>query len=462
MYNRVVEYVKQYNMLEQRDRVVIGVSGGADSVCLLLVLQELKNLYDLELFVVHINHGLRGEEAMRDENYVKMLCESLGVSCHVVLVDVNGYVKRHKCSTEEAGRILRYEAFQKECREKQCNKIAIAHNKNDVAETVLLNLARGTGVRGLVGIEPVRDFLIRPLLCVTRDEIEEYLCNKKVSYCTDSTNLENVYTRNKIRNIVLPELKKVNEQVISHIVRCANHASEIEDYLKKQTNELYERIVTVENGQYFVNVRELESAELVLKKRMLLEVMYACAGKRRDIEEKHVIAALGLAEKPVGKRVNLPYGMSAVKEYESIVVKSKKIGENNNPKNSLEIAIKAHKQYDLQEIGLKLNVSLIDYEKNMIIPKNRCTKWFDYDKIKNTIFLRYRRQGDYLAINDRGNAKTIKSLFIDEKIPREQRDLIPLLCDGNHVMWVLGGRISEEYKITEQSKKILVVTIMEV
>ncbi|MDO5294765.1 MAG: tRNA lysidine(34) synthetase TilS [bacterium] len=462
MYNQVVEYVKQYNMLEQRDRVVIGVSGGADSVCLLLVLQELKKLYDLELFVVHINHGLRGAEALRDENYVKLLCKSLGVSCHVVLADVNGYVKRHKCSTEEAGRILRYKAFEEECREKKCNKIAIAHNKNDVAETVLLNLSRGTGIRGLVGIEPVRDFLIRPLLCVTRDEIEEYLCNRKVSYCTDSTNLENVYTRNKIRNVVLPELGKVNDQVISHIVRCANHASEIENYLKKQTNELYERIVTAENGQYFVNVRELANTELVLRKRVILEMMYACAKQRKDIEEKHVAATLGLMEKPVGKKVNLPYGMIAVREYEKIVIKSKKISEIAKQEKSLNIAIEVPKFYDLQDIGIKLEVSVIDYEKNSIIPKNRCTKWFDYDKIKNTIFLRYRKQGDYLVINDRGNAKTIKSLFIDEKIPREERDSIPLLCDGNHVMWVLGGRISEEYKITEQSKKILVVTIMEV
>lgn len=462
MFNQVLEYIKQNNMLDANDRIVVGVSGGADSVCLLLMLEELKRLYDLELFVVHINHGLRGEEAMRDENYVKTLCNSLGVSCHAYQVDVTGYVKKNKCSTEEAGRILRYQCFEQEYKERHCNKIAIAHNKNDIAETVLLNLTRGTGLKGLVGIEPVREKLIRPLLCVTRDEIEEYLCSRNIGYCIDSTNLEDIYSRNKIRNNVLPELASINEQVVTQIARCASGISEIESYLKKQTNELFERIVSVVNGQYFVNVSKLRESEIVLSKRVVRDAIYACSGKRKDIEEKHILSVLALQEKEVGKQINLPYRMVAVREYEEIVIKCKNNVEKKNQSKELNQAIEAPKQYDFPDIGIKLIVEVLEYEKNMIIPKNRCTKWFDYDKIKNTIFLRYRKQGDFLVINSKGNAKTIKSLFIDEKIPRERRDQIPMLCDGSHVMWVLGSRISEEYKITEQSKKILVVTMMEV
>ncbi len=462
MFEQVLEYVKQNKMLEMHDRVVVGVSGGADSVCLLLMLLELRKHYELELFVVHINHGLRGEEAMRDENYVKALCETLGVSCHAILVDVEGYVKREKCSTEEAGRILRYECFEKEYNEKHCNKIAIAHNRNDVAETVLLNLTRGTGIKGLVGIQPVRGSLIRPLLCVTRDEIEEYLCNRGIEYCVDSTNLEDIYSRNKIRNKVLPELRTINSQVSSHIARCASAIGEIEEYLQKQTKELYERIVREQNGQYFVNVGELKNADLVLGKRVVRDVIYSCGKKKKDIEEKHILQVLQLQDKTVGKQVNLPYRMVAVREYETIVIKCIDLAKKEKKPNDWNQLIETSKEYQLDDLGINLKVELMEYEKNMIIPKNRCTKWFDYDKIKNTIFLRFRKQGDFLAINAQGNVKTIKSLFIDEKVPREQRDKIPLLCDGNHVMWVLGGRISEEYKITEQSKKILVVTMMEV
>lgn len=460
MFKRVLEFVQQNRMIGSRDRIVVGVSGGADSVCLLLVLSEMRKLYDLNLFVVHVNHGLRAEEALRDQVFVENLCKELGVVCQVCQEDVAAYGKAKGYSLEEAGRILRYEAFEREYKKRDCNKIAIAHNKNDHAETVLFNLARGTGITGLTGIEPVRGHIIRPLLSVTREEIEAYLGERGRHYCVDSTNLIDIYTRNKVRLNIIPELNKINEQAVAHITNCAKQLSEIEDYLKKQTNQAYARIVTEKNGQYCVKVGDLSREELVVRKRVIRQMIFSLGNQLRNIEEKHILAVLGLCEKGVGKRVNLPYGILAVREYEEIRIGF--VPDSKEASEPLGIKIDKMGNYHLSNLGIELEVELLDYKKNMIIPKNRYTKWFDYDKIKNTIFLRNRMQGDYLQINNKGNVKTIKALFIDEKVPKEQRDSIPLLCDGNHVMWVLGGRISEGYKITEQSRKILVVKMMEV
>lgn len=460
MFNRMIEFVKENNLIEYGDRIVVGVSGGADSVCLLRILTEVKQLYDLELFVVHVNHGLRGEEALRDQHFVEGICDKFDIPCTVYLVDVREYSKQNGYSLEEAGRILRYEAFEKEYKQRECNKIAIAHNKNDQAETVLFNLVRGTGMKGLTGIEAVRGHIIRPLLCVTREEIEDYLQECNQQYCTDSSNLEEVYTRNKLRLSILPQLKMVNEQAVYHIANCAKQLGEIEQYLKKQTNALYKRIVIEKNGQYFVKVYDLMLEDIVLRKRIIRQMIGSLANRLRDIEEKHILAVLTLCDKGVGKQIHLPYGILAIRQYENIVICFGAAREEKAV--SCNVAIEESGTYHLPDLGIDVIVEVIDYKKNMIIPENGCTKWFDYDKIKNTIFLRNRRQGDCLQINSKGNMKTIKSLFIDEKVPREQRDFIPLLCDGEHVMWVLGGRISEAYKVTEQSRKILVVKIMEV
>lgn len=460
MIELVRTYVKENKLLTSNDRIVVGVSGGADSVCLLLCLKALQDEYGLHLFVVHVNHGLRGQEARDDQWYVESLCERLKVPCHSVSVDVAMVAKENGYSLEEAGRNLRYEIFQKEYIEKNCNKIAIAHNKNDQAETVLLNLVRGSGMQGLTGIKAWRNNIIRPLLGVSRDQIEGYLKEQQVSYCVDATNLEDVYTRNKIRLHVLPTLEEVNDQAISHIVNAAKQLAEVEAYLKKITDKLFDRIVTEINGQYFVKVNDLLEVDLVLRKRIIREMLSCVANRLKDIEEKHVSAILSLLDKEVGKQIHLPYQMVATRTYEQLRLEIPKADEME--RKPLLIPILSEGVYPLPKGDSALEVTFLDYKKNMIIPKNRCTKWFDYDKIKNTIFLRNRKQGDYLQINASGNVKTIKSLFIDEKIPREQREEVPLLCDGNHVMWVLGGRISEAYKVTEHSRKILVVKMMEV
>jgi tRNA(Ile)-lysidine synthase len=462
MIRRVASFVDKNKMLHKRDKVVVGVSGGADSVCLFFVLLELRKKYQLELYVVHVNHGLRGKEANLDEEFVKALCQSYQVSFTSVKADVKKLVKDQGLSEEEAGRNIRYEAFYQICETFQCQKIAIAHNENDQAETVLFHLFRGSGIKGLTGISAVRGKIIRPLLCISREEIEEYLALKKIEYQTDQTNLSLIYSRNKIRLKVLPYVsKEINYKATKHIVQAAAFLTETERYIEKNTLLAFERIVKSHNGIYFFSKADFFAEDIVIQRRIVRKIIERLVNKLRDIEAEHIDMVISLGEKQVGKQVDLPYGICATREYENITIYLKRECaeiEKNIDEKSIEVLIPG--KYMISWVKLNISFEIVDYKKNMIIPKNNCTKWFDYDKIKNAIFIRKRQSGDFIQIDSKGNCKKIKSYFIDKKVPREERAQIPLLADGKHIMWVIGHRISEGYKVDQETRKILIVKIV--
>ena len=470
MLRRVKEYVERYNMLEVGDRVVVGVSGGADSVCLFYVLHELKKMYGLELYVVHVNHGIRGQEADEDENFVKELCELHGIQFCSVRVDVRALAKEKGLSEEEAGRMIRYQAFYKVLEQNNCNKIAVAHNQNDQAETVLFHLFRGSGIKGLTGISPMRDQIIRPLLCVNREEIEQYLNKKQVSYQTDQTNLTDEYTRNKIRLHILPYVKKqVNFEAVEHISRSANMLREAEAYIEKNTILCFNRIVVQKNGQYFYKVEDFMKEDIVIQKMIIRHIISNLVHKLKNIEEEHVVMILSLMDKPVGKCVDLPYGIKGERGYETVMLCVKNLDENRKMKKiantilvsqQITVSDSTKDEYYIETLDLYITFHLINNKKNLIIPKNNYTKWFDYDKIDNTIFIRSRSEGDVLQIDQQGSMKKLKSIFINNKVPRDKRDTVPLLADGKHIMWIIGDRISEAYKIDEGTKRILVVEVI--
>lgn len=465
MINKIKQYVKKNNMLQKNDKVVLGVSGGADSVCLFFVMLELKKVYQLELFVVHINHGIRGIEADEDEVFVKQLCEKEQVNYHAIKADIIALSKSEGISLEEAGRNVRYQAFYEESEKYQCNKIAVAHNMNDSAETVLFHLFRGSGIKGLTGISPVRENIIRPLLCVERSQIEEYLSELGVGYQTDQTNLLDEYSRNKIRlNILSYVTKEINNKATQHIVNSAVMLSEIEAYIETNTKNSYNKLVIYhkEDEKYSFFVEDFQKEDIVIKKNILRKIIFQLVNQLKDIDAEHIDMVLSLLSKGVGKKVDLPYELQAIREYETIAIYQKKQRYNE----IFHIEVKIPGDYYIESLKQYIHFEVKTYDKserisqkNRIIPRNSYTKWFDYDKIKNTVFIRTRQMGDFVQIDDKGNKKKIKSLFIDNKVPREQRDRIPLLADGNHVIWVIGDRISEAYKITEQTQRILIAQL---
>lgn len=473
MVGKVYDYIKANNLIEDGDRILIGVSGGPDSVCLMQILADIFKDTGVKLFAVHVNHGIRGAEADKDQAFVKEMCNNLGIPFSAYRYDVKSIANSEGLSEEEAGRKVRYKAFFDASVKYKCNKVAIAHNKNDSAETILFNLFRGSKMKGLTGIKPAAVMktdagsitVIRPLLAVTREEIEAYLSGKNLPYQSDSTNFQNIYTRNKIRNVILDYAKKeINSNAIEHIAKAGEYLSEAQEFIEKCTEKRYEALVREKQGFYEFDANELGKEEVIIQKGIVRKIFEGLAGKLKDIEAKHVKEVLSLGEKQVGKEIHLPYGMIAVKKYGII-----SIGKSVEPERKKQ-AIKPVDDADikipgrtyLKPYGIYIETEVIESKKNKTFPKNSCMKWFDYDKIENTLKLRTRKAGDYLQINSQGGRKKLKDYFIDLKVPKEERDQILLVADGSHILWILGedSRISEKYKISDQTNKILIIKLI--
>ena len=440
MYQKVKAYVKKWHMLQKEDSVIAGISGGTDSVCLLFMLLKLQKELGFALMAVHVNHGIRGAEAERDEAYVKRLCRQWNVRLKVYRENVPAYAKEHGMTEEEAGRDIRRTCFCKVLKEWGGTKIALAHHENDNVETLLWNLCRGTGIRGLGGIAPVNDVWIRPLLCVKRREIESYLKKRGISYCTDTTNADRRYMRNRIRMDVIPYLEDcVNTESVSHMGKTMERMYELEQYILEEVGQYKESCTGWKNGRRIIRQTEYTKIPKALRDNVLHEILCETAGRRKDIEEVHVQMLRDLFTKQVGKRIDLPYGVTAIRTYEGVRF------EKNIPEAS----------YAGDENEL-FSIRVFDREPgNVTFPEKIYTKWFDYDIIKNTVKIRHRIAGDSIVINRYGGRKKLKQYFTDQKIPQEDRDKIWIAADGDEVLWIVGYRQSQKYQITEKTTKIL-------
>lgn len=464
MIKEVLEYVKKNGMLCDRDKVVLGVSGGADSVCLFFVMLELKSIYHLELYVVHVNHGIRGEEAREDAVYVENLCQQHRIPYFLVEEDILEKVRRERISEEEAGRNARYQAFERVCQEYGADKIAVAHNQNDSGETLLFNLFRGSGLRGLRGIPPVRDRIIRPLLEVNRQKIEEFLEEREIPYQTDQTNETTDYTRNRIRLEMIPYIiSHINSNAVEHMAKTGVMIEETLAYIEGNTQTSFSRLMKQQGDVYFCSVEEFLKEDIVIQKQLIRMTIRKMAGRLKNITSNHIDAVLELLHNQVGKRIDLPYSIVVQKGYHEIRFERNNLMENNKDEKVI-LGFEYHnidipgKLY-ISQTNQKIEFQLFSYKKNLRIPQNGCTKWFDYDKIDSTVVIRTRKEGDFFWIHPKGGKKKLKSYYIDKKIPKEMRDSIPLLADGNHIMWIMGDRISEAYKIDKNTKNILMVKI---
>lgn len=442
-------------MLHCGDRVVVGVSGGADSVCLLFVLLALRQKMELSLAVVHINHGIR-KEAGEDAHYVEELCAEWELPFFLVEKDVRKEAELLKCSEEEAGRRVRYEAFRQAAETFHADKIAVAHNSNDRSETMLFHLFRGSGIKGLGSIRPMRDEIIRPILCLERWEIEEYLRQKGILYCMDATNAGDDYTRNRIRHHILPYVEKeIAQGCVSHITRAAELLAETEDYLEEQTFVAIRKCVICGDGsgtdkQYHILVSELLKCHPLLQKRILLTLVKDLSPQAKDISYMHIQELLMLFVKQGSRSVCLPFHITGRREYDKVIL------ERNTDAVQTERDATDSKSF-------RYTIFENSVEKNKEVPQNEYTKWFDCDKIKQSLEIRTRREGDYLTLADKEGKlihQSLKDFFINRKVPAGERDHIPVLAEGSHVVWLVGYRISEYYKISENTKRILQVQLI--
>ncbi len=441
MLKRVAAYIRKYNMLETGSRVVIGLSGGPDSVCLFHVLSQLRAEFELDILAVHVHHGLRGDEADRDAEFVKRFSAEYEAPSVIVYVNVPAYAAEHGVSEEEAGRILRYQALRRQASKWGGGnvRVAVGHQMEDQAETILHNLFRGSSLKGLAGMSPVSGDIIRPLLCVSRQEIRDYLKRNGLSFCVDSTNETSAYTRNRIRRMLSQVCGEVNAGAVKHILAAGEKIALADEYFGNMADALWEEQGTEDKGRRCgMKVSVLRDQPDIVAGYLVMKMLRVMTGSAKDITSAHVEQICMLADGRTGRTVSLPYGLRALREYDMLWLERDREAANN----------------DFAEENFSF--SHFPYKKNQEIPQKKYTKWFDYDKIKSALSVRTRQAGDYITLKDGGH-KTVKSFMIDEKIPRQQRDKILLLTEGNHVLWIVGYRISEYYKITDETKEILQV-----
>ena len=510
MQRKIQIFIEEYHMIEHGDHVVAGVSGGADSVCLLLMLERLRKTMGFSLSAVHVEHGIRGAESLQDAEFVRKLCERLQVPLRTFSVDAPRRAQKRRQSLEEAARELRYECFYQACRELGGSCLAVAHHGDDCAETMLFHLSRGTGIRGLCGIVPVRHVteqnvnLIRPLLCLTRTEIEEFLQKEQQEFRTDSTNADQNMSRNRIRSQVLPQLRQINLAAVPHMVRTAGYMEEVCDYIDDAAWSLGKQYIC-----YFPEEQKTQEIRIakdgfkempkILQENLLHRLLGELAGSRKDLTAVHVEKVRELFELQVGRQIDLPYQMIAEAGYEDICLyrkaeicgtcdtnentaaqmvcktcginkrvsaqaNTKGKGQKNtsekiSPKKRTELPLNVSGQ--VQEFsGMQISARVFPFDGNFQqIPEKTYTKWLDYDKIKNTVQIRTRRPGDFLQVRAEGGHKKLKDYLIDSKIPQKERDALVLLADASHIVWIVGRRISEAYKVTQETKRILEICV---
>lgn len=315
----VLKTIETYNLIEKNDKIVIGVSGGPDSICLLHVLYSLKEKLGIEIVVAHVNHMLRDVADLETE-YVQSFCKKLGIECYVKKADILEISKTQKKGTEEVGRQVRYDFFDEVAKKTNSNKIATAHNSNDRAETVILNILRGSGLSGLKGIEPIRDNkYIRPLINTDRQDIENYCNDNKLEPKYDKTNNENIYTRNKVRNTVIPYIKKeFNPNIIKTINRLSSLATEENEYLQAITKQEFENLLIEKTENIILDLHKFNSLNLVIKRRLILYTINEFLHTTNGIEKVNIDDIIKLCKNNIGNKYLMP-----IKEIKVYVKKGK-------------------------------------------------------------------------------------------------------------------------------------------
>lgn len=480
-------FIRKENMIQKGDHILAGVSGGADSVCLLVLLHSLMDELSFKLSVLHVNHGIR-QEASEDADYVKTLCDNYKVPFYLEEIDVPGMTRELSIGEEEAGRLARYDLFYKKMDEIGAGKLAVAHNMNDQAETFIMNLARGSGLRGLSGIRAVRDKIIRPLLMTSREDIEAYLQDQNILFKTDATNLEDDHTRNRIRHHILPYMTRdINSETLSHISRAAAELSYAQEYIESQAAKWlddngfgmdkdleFNKNAGYDEGMhrsYRLSLQGYRSQPYIIRKYIIMKLLDLVTMHRKDITQAHIEAADRLCmDKAGSKKLNLPYGIRLIRSYDELEIALGRdaVIDDDELVGDLEAINKADNGYIFSFNNTDFRARIIEIQEDDTedfiskVPRLPYTKWFDYDKILSCPTFRFRRAGDYIVIDKEGHKKSLKKFMTDAKIPENKRNSVILMADGDSIMWVLGYRTSCAYEISASTKHILEIDALSV
>lgn len=452
--DKVDSTIKKHSMLAGSETVLIGLSGGPDSVCLLMLLNRLKDEYKLELHAIYIDHGLRPDEIPGEIEFCKTLCENLNIHFITRSIDVTSYAREHGLNKQEAARELRYKAFEEAGIEIRANRIALAHNADDQAETFFMRTLRGSGQKGLSGIPPVRGRIIRPLIEIERDEIENFLADASQSYIIDSSNLKKDYFRNWIRLSVLPEFKRKNPELIRTISRISDIMREEDNYLELiVTKTLMKLIPKKTDSTIELFLVPLETMDRVILRRVLRRAIDAVKGLR-GINFVHIEDIISLIKKgDSGDRLYLPKGIRVIKGYATLVLTSKQ------PATLGRYRLEVPGEVILREAGILIRASTLDSQEIEAGAKGKETVFLDAEKATSSLTIRSREAGDFFYPAGFGKRKKLQDFFVDEKVPRDERDAIPIVLSGDDIVWIAGYRADERFKVTDSTRKILVLEL---
>jgi len=490
--SKVIDFIQRYSLISREEIVVVGVSGGADSVCLLHVLAKWQKGLGTKLHVAHLNHQLRGVESEADAKYVSNLAGSLGIPITVDRQDVAAYGIERNFSVEEAARELRYAFLAKVAREVGANRIAIGHTRDDQVETILMHILRGTGITGLCGLAPCAPMVydrqgiswptsplslrakrsnllvIRPLLDITREETTSYCQEYQLDPRIDSSNRSLSFFRNRLRLQLLPLLRQYNPSVDQALLRLADIAKEDNAFIEHQVSELWDEVARQENNAIYLDRKQIASLPIALQRQLLRAAVTKLAGDTRDIEASHIEAARSLLNKPVGKRISLPHGFICQGGYNELVVastaKQSQLPSCPFPPLQGEFPLKVPGKTVFP--GWKVIASIVGERVDALslrgVPstsqgacQSNLVADFDLHKTGTELFVRQRRPGDRFQPLGMNVSKKLHEFMVDAKIPRSWRGHVPIVCSPQQIIWVVGWHIDDRVKVTEASKEIL-------
>lgn len=435
-------------MICNGEKILVGLSGGPDSLCLLHILINLRERYNISIYAAHINHMLRGKESFRDEEFSRKFCLDNNIEFFLKRENINLLSKELKVSIEEAGRKIRQEFFYETLKSIEGEKIALAHNLNDNGETIIMRVLRGTSLLGLSGIHPKRGNIIRPIIDCKREEIEKYCSDNKLNPVIDSTNLEDIYTRNKIRLKIIPYIRdNFNKNILENLHMNSKIAKDEENML---TSIVKENIIDLRcNNGYSVN--KFNKLHIALKRRIIRYIIEEELKSLNGIEFKHINLIVNLLGKSVsGKSLDIKKGLILKIDYDVFNINKKDSGKKDiNTYNILDKSVFIS--------GYKVKGSLIS--RNELVTEKDDEKYFDFDKISKEVVVRYRKEGDYIYLKGLKGKKKLKDVFIDMKIPRSLRDKIPLVAVGNEILIIIGLRDSISYSVSEKTNKVFKVSL---
>ncbi len=459
---RVLRFIRENKLVTPGEILLVGVSGGADSTCLILVLNAIKERLGLSLHIAHLNHELRGAESEVDARHVSELAHKLTIPVTIEARDVKAYQLENRLSLEEAAREVRYTFFSELARKLGADKVAVGHTANDQVETVLMHLVRGSGTRGLSGLKPI-NFLkfggnqikvIRPLLEITRQETEEYCKNQRLTPRIDSTNLSLTTLRNRIRLELLPMLKKYNPEIEKAIIRTARIAADDIAFLDEETKKLASELTQREGDAIFLNQKKVLELPQALKHSLLRWAIGELAGDVRNLEMEHIEEIMDILGKPAGKSLSLPNSIIFINDYGRYILSKDESALSPYPPIEGEHHLKIPGETVIH--GWKVKAELLKRgEIATFESDDRLVALLDYDRTGSNLSVRAIKRGDRFIPLGMNETKKVGEFLIDARVPRYLRKNIPLVVSPGQIVWVVGKRIDERVKITSKTKRVL-------